>query len=279
MEHWHVAVALLSAILHAGWNAVVKADARPTEIMTAQMVMAAILVVPGLMWTGLPNAASWPWIVLSTALNFVTVTSLLKAYDVVGFGVAYPVVRALSVLLVVPAAALIAGEMLSVWGLSGVTLMAIALALLGVSNASGAPVSSKAVGWIAVSGIATAAYVLCDARGVRLSDSPWAYGYAVSITNAMLMLGRQYAGGMNPVRLMTRHAAKALPIAVASVASYQLILLVWANAAVAPTAAIRDTSAIFAVLIAVFWLREPMTRARLLAVLCAAAAIPLLRFA
>jgi drug/metabolite transporter (DMT)-like permease len=41
---------------------------------------------------------------------------------------------------------------------------------------------------------------------------------------------------------------------------------------------LRDTSAIFAVLIAVFWLKEPFTRTRIAAVLLAAAAVPLLRF-
>ena len=55
-----VAGALLSAALHAGWNAAVKAHPKPTEAMTAQMVLCALIVVPGLVWTGLPAAASWP---------------------------------------------------------------------------------------------------------------------------------------------------------------------------------------------------------------------------
>lgn len=279
MELWQVATALLSAILHAGWNAVVKADARPTEMMTAQMVMAALIVGPGILWTGLPAAASWPWLLASTTLNLVTVTALLKAYEVVGFGVGYPVVRALSVLLVVPAAALLSGEMLSGYGLLGVALIAASLVLLGLGNAGNGRIPPAAFGWIALCGAGTAAYVMCDARGVRASGSPWAYGFAVSIANAVLMLGKQVSGGVKPLQLMARHAAKALPVAVASVASYQLILLVWASAPVAPAAAIRDTSAIFAVIIAVLWLHEPFTRMRLLAVACAAIAVPLLRFA
>ena len=55
----------------------------------------------------------------------------------------------------------------------------------------------------------------------------------------------------------------ALPIAFASVGSYLLILWVWSHAPIAPAAALRDTSAIFAVLIAVFWLKEPFTRTRI----------------
>ncbi len=39
MDPIHVAAALLSAVLHAGWNAAVKASARPPQMMTAQMTM------------------------------------------------------------------------------------------------------------------------------------------------------------------------------------------------------------------------------------------------
>jgi hypothetical protein len=71
----------------------------------------------------------------------------------------------------------------------------------------------------------------------------------------------------------------AAPAALAAVVSYLLILWVWTQAPIAPAAALRDTSAVFAILIAVAWLREPFTVPRLLAVLLAAAAVPLLRLA
>lgn len=279
MELWLVSAALISAALHAGWNAVVKADARPAELMTAQMVMSALLVVPGLLLTGLPAAASWPWLAASTALNLTAVTALLKTYDLVGFGIGYPVIRALAVLLVVPAATLLSGETLSHYGLAGVVLMAVALVLLGLGSRGTTRFPPLALVWIAVASVCGATTVMCDAQGVRASGSPWAYGFAVSITNACLMLGKQTIGGARPLRLLADHAWKALPIAVASVASYQLILLVFASAPIAPSAALRDTSAIFAVVIAVFCLREPVTRLRLLAVIVAALAVPLLRLA
>jgi len=62
MDPWHVTAALLSAVLHAGWNAAVKANARPAEIVTAQMVLSALIGVPGFLWVGLPAGPSWIWI-------------------------------------------------------------------------------------------------------------------------------------------------------------------------------------------------------------------------
>jgi drug/metabolite transporter (DMT)-like permease len=47
---------------------------------------------------------------------------------------------------------------------------------------------------------------------------------------------------------------------------------------VAPAAALRDTSAVFALIIAIVWLHEPIGRLQVLAVVLSAAAVPLLRF-
>lgn len=276
MDGWQVAAALSSAVLHAGWNAAVKAGAHPRDLMTAQMLVSGAIVLPGLLWTGLPPLVSWPWIAGSTAMSVVTIMALLRAYEASGFGIAYPVVRALSVLLVVPLAALVSGETLTTYGFAGVGLVACSLLLLTLGRPGGAVLPRRALGWIALTGLAAAAYVMCDAKGVRSAGAPWAYGFTVSITNGLAMYWAQHAGA-GSWRAIARQAPAALPIAAASVASYMLILWVLNGAPVAAAAALRDTSAVFALMIAIVWLKEPFTRLQLLSILLAAVAIPLLR--
>lgn len=271
-----VLAALSSALLHAGWNAAVKASRDPPQAMTAQMLLGAILVVPALLWSGLPNPAAWGWIAASTFLNVVTISALLRAYELGGFGVVYPVVRSVAVLLVVPLAAVLTGEELGLAAMLGVLVIAAALVLLGWDAARGHGVARAAMVWTLLAGLGTAAYIMCDAQGVRASGSPWAYGFVVSITNAMAMCWRQRRVGRGWIDVGSQWAT-ALPVAVASMASYLLILWVWSHAPIAPAAALRDTSAIFAILIAVLWLKEPFTRVRIAAVLLAAASVPLLR--
>jgi drug/metabolite transporter (DMT)-like permease len=208
------------------------------------------------------------WIAASTLMNVVTVAALLRAYALGGFGIVYPVMRAVSVLLVVPLAA----------GLAGVVLVAASLGLLAHGAGRDREFTPRALGWTLVAGVATAAYVICDAHGVRVAGSPFAYGFAVSVTNAAAMCWRQRRVG-TPPQLLGSNWAVAVPTAIAAVASYLLILWVWTEAPIAPAAALRDTSAVFAILIAVAWLKEPFTASRLLAVLLAAAAVPLLRLA
>lgn len=271
-----VAAALLSALLHAGWNAAVKASRNPAQAMMAQMVLGAILVVPLLFWTGLPASGAWPWIAASALLNLVTVSALLRAYEMGGFGIVYPVVRALAVLFVVPLAALVTGHLVGAGAFAGIAIIAVSLGVLAWDASRGHGLVLRAIGWAALAGLGTAAYILCDAQGVRASGSPLAYGFVASICNALAMCWRQRRAG--PVwQQMKGQWLTALPVAIASMVSYLLILWVWNHAPVAPAAALRDTSAVFAILIAVVWLREPLTRTRLAAVLLAAVAVPLLR--
>jgi drug/metabolite transporter (DMT)-like permease len=278
MELAYVAAALLSAVLHAGWNAAVKASPRPMAAMAAQMLVGALIVLPGLAWSGPPVQAAWPWIAASTLMNVVTVAALLRAYALGGFGIVYPVMRAVSVLLVVPLAAALAGDRLGPAALAGIVLVAASLALLAYGARRDREFTPRALGWTLVAGLATAAYVICDAHGVRVAGSPFAYGFAVSVTNAAAMCWRQRRIG-TPLQLLGTNWGVAVPTALAAVASYLLILWVWTRAPIAPAAALRDTSAVFAILIAVAWLKEPFTRARLVAVALAAAAVPLLRLA
>lgn len=278
METIHVAAALLSAVLHAGWNAAVKASPRPAEAMAAQMLMSAVLCLPLLLWTGLPAPAAWKWVAASTLTNTIAVTALLKAYETGGFGVVYPVVRAMSVVLVVPMAALLANDRFGLVAVAGIGLIVFSLGLLAWSAGRDRTFPLRALLWTSLAGVATAAYVMCDAQGARAAGSPWAYGLVVSITNAAAMCWRNRHLG-TPMRLIGANWTIATPTAVASVASYLLILWVWSEAPIAPSSALRDTSSVFAILIAIVWLREPFTVSRILAVLLAAAAVPLLRLA
>jgi drug/metabolite transporter (DMT)-like permease len=276
MDSVDIAAALLSAVLHASWNAAIKASSRAQQAMTAQMVLSALIVLPGLLWSGLPPVAAWPWIAATTVMNVVTVGALLRAYERAGFGIAYPVVRAVAVLLVVPLAALVAGDRPGAAAAIGVLIIALALSTLAWDAARDKSLALGALGWALVAGLVTAGYILCDVRGVRAAGSPWSYGFTVSLTNALAMCWRARRDGA-PWRQVSAEWRIALPAAVASATSYLLILWVWSHAPVAPAAALRDTSALFAILIAVIFLHEPFTRRRVVAVLLAAAAVPLLR--
>jgi hypothetical protein len=57
-----VAVALLSALLHAAWNAAVRAAADPRRAMAAQIVASGLVVAPLLLVLPLPSPEALPWL-------------------------------------------------------------------------------------------------------------------------------------------------------------------------------------------------------------------------
>jgi drug/metabolite transporter (DMT)-like permease len=276
MDGLLVAAALLSAALHAGWNAAVKASPQPTLAMTGQMLASALLALPVLAFTGLPAAAAVPWMLLSTTMNMGAVSSLLRAYEHAGFGVAYPVVRASSVLLVLPLAAAVAGEWPQAPALLGVLLVSTAVLLL--ARGPKRALSRQALLWTAAGAAFTAGYVVCDAQGVRRSESPLAYGCVLAFFNGLLWTAWQRRRGL---RLGGLRAVlpRTLAMALAATLSYWLILWVWTQAPIAPASALRDTSAIFATLIAATVLKERIDARVVAAVLLATAGAVSIRLA
>jgi drug/metabolite transporter (DMT)-like permease len=278
MDSTLIVAALLSAALHAAWNAGVKANARPTRAMTTQMLASALLAAPMLCWTGLPAGPAWPWLAASTLLSQGAVASLLRGYTHGAFGMVYPMARSASVLLVLPLAAAAAGEWPTTQGVAGVGLVSLAVLWLALGAGHGHKPSRPALGWTLAAATFTAGYVVCDAQGVRRAGSPLAYGCALSIANAMLWTAWQ---GRSTLRLRELGAQwpATLAMAIAATLSYWLILWVWTRAPIALASALRDTSAIFATLIALTLLKEPFDQRVLVAVALASAGTVLIRLA
>ena len=259
MDTWLVIAALTSAALHASWHAVVKSSADAPKAMTAQMVGSGVIAIPALFWTGLPALGAWPWMIGSTLLSIAAVSALLRGYARGGYGAVYPITRASSVLLVLPLAAGVAGEWPAPLALVGVALVSAAVMLLAfVSRNGGARALTRpALGWALVAAAFTAGYIVCDAQGVRAAQSPLAYGFTVAVTNAVLWGWMQQRGGMRLQSLAVTMWPKALMLALAATVSYLLILWVWMHAPIALGSALRDTSAVFATVIALAVLKEP----------------------
>lgn len=283
MDTLSFSAALLSALLHASWNAAVKAHPSPREAMAAQMIGAAVIAALGLVVTGLPPPAAWPWVAVTVVASIASVSALLRAYRSGGFGTVYPVARAVGVLCVLGVAPMVFGEPLAPGVVTGVLLVAAALLLLTwdarrslAGAAPGQGFTPRALAWTLAAGVMVAAGALSDAQGVRRGGDPLAYGFAVSVANAVVMSWLIRDAGA-PWTLLARHARITLPVALASTASYLLILWVYTRAPVAPASALRDTSALFAMLIAALWLKERFGPLRLTALLIAIAGVALLR--
>ncbi|MBM3568552.1 MAG: EamA family transporter [Alphaproteobacteria bacterium] len=278
MDSVLVAAALFSAFLHAAWNAAIRQADDTDSAMAAQVVTSGLIGLPLLLFFPLPGPAAWPWLAASTGFNMLAMLAILRGYAAGGgFGLVYPVTRAVSPLLVALLAVWIMGERLSALGLTGVALIAGAVGLFAVGQDWRRP---GALAWSVVAGVFSAAYIVCDAQGARASESALGYGAAMSVVNALAFGAIHTLRGRGSVRLALRtHARMAALASSASMTSYLLIIWVYAQASVAIGAALRDTSIVFSAIIAALVLKEAMGRWRIAAIGLAVLGVIALRLA
>lgn len=251
-----VAAVLLGALLHATWNAVIKASP-DQELETAVMHgIAALIALPVALAAGWPPAEAWPYILASVAIHvayFVTLAGALRHGDL---GLAYPLMRGTAPLLVALAAGLALGETLSFWAWAGVLGVCAGVAAMGLSREALA--QPKAVGFALANAGIIALYTVVDAVGVRTSGNPLQYVMALFALSgwpfALLVLARRGRTAVWP------YARARWPFAVggaiASKGSYGLALWAMTQAPVATVAALRETSVLFAVLLGTWLLKE-----------------------
>lgn len=277
MDGLVVAAALLSAFLHAAWNAAVKGSSDPRGAMAAQVVASGLVAAPLLAFLPLPPAAALPWLAGSGVFNLLAMLALANGYAHGGFGVVYPLARSVSPLLATLLARVLVGERLSATGYAGVALVSIGVALFASGHGRQRP---AALGFALAAGVASAGYAVCDAQGSRLSPSTIGYGLTVSALNAVVFgLAHRPRGG-GPIRAtLAAHAGLATVGAGAATLSYLLILWVWGRTPIAVGAALRDTSIVFAAPIAVAVLKERLGRSRVVAIALVTVGAGVLRFA
>ncbi|HEX8363889.1 MAG TPA: EamA family transporter [Allosphingosinicella sp.] len=244
---------LFAAVLHAGWNAVVKLGLdRFSSIMLLALVQGAIALalIP---FFAPPDRAAWPWLLAGSALHSGYKLFLIRAYEQGDLSRVYPVARGTAPLIVAIAGAIFLAEIPS--AARGAAILAIAGGILTMAGGGG--LSPRALLWALGTAGFTAAYTLADGVGARLSGS--ASGFALWLFAldglAMLLIGLFTRGG-RAIRGLAPAWRSGTAAAAMSLGSYWIAIWAFTQAPLATVAALRETSVLFAMLIAAVWLRE-----------------------
>ena len=258
---------LASAFLHAVWNAWVKSR-RDSNAAIAALVIGAgipnIAVIAGLGW---PAAPAWPWIACTVTLSIAALTLLGAAYREGDFAVAFPMIRGLIPVVLVIAAVPLFGEAPTFSGALGVASVSAGLLLIGWEAARRTrTVTLKGLALIALAAAVTAASVLTDAKGSRLGGNPLVYAATIAFLNGVVMAVLQALRGRRVDRMLVREWPITVFAALVSIVSYQLYIWSLQQAPVALVSAMRETSMLFALLIALVILGERFGLWRWLAV-------------
>jgi drug/metabolite transporter (DMT)-like permease len=268
---------LAAAITHATWNAIAHGIRDQTLAFGLIGAGGIIVAIPLVIVVAAPRADSWPYLLGSVAIHVFYNLLLMRCYRYGEFGQVYPLARGISPLVVTILAAVFVGEHLALPQLAGVAVVSGGLAaLVFLGGKPGRTAFLAAIG----TGLTIAAYTTVDGVGVRLSASPAGYiGWLMLLQSlcvpAFALVRRRDVLAKQPPRiLLTGLLAGAL-----SVLAYGLVLWAQTRGALAPIAALRETSVIFGAIIGTLVFREPFGRARIAATVLVAAGILLLNVA
>jgi drug/metabolite transporter (DMT)-like permease len=255
---------LTAAALHAGWNALIKIRLDPFLAMTLICFTCGMIALPALPITGLPKATAWPWIVASVVIHLGYYLFLAEAYRRADMGQIYPIARGAAPLMTAVASLLLVHDPLSAGNGVGILLLGAGVLLISLRGHRHLMAPSKvAVSCALLTAITISAYTIVDGIGARAAGDPNAYAAALFAVDAypMLIICLFWKGvkGVRPALgfLLPGFAGGAM-----SLAAYWIAIWAMTVAPIALVAAIRETSVLFGGLIAVVFLKEPMTRVR-----------------
>jgi drug/metabolite transporter (DMT)-like permease len=277
---WHIFLAVIAAAAcHAGWNALLKLRVEPIVAIALISVACGLVALPLLPFSGIPRAEAWPYVLASLALHLVYYLALAEAYRHGDLGQVYPIARGSAPLLTAIGATAVAAEPLAPLAWCGVVVLAGGILLLSLAGGrSLGAIDRRSVGFALLTAASISAYTLVDGIGARLSDSAVPYIVWLLLLDGLMMLAfGVWLRGRAFVRIFGENWRLVLAGGVMSSVSYGIAIWAMTVAPIAMVAALRETSVLFAVLISVVWLGEPVRRARIAAVALALSGVVLMR--
>lgn len=272
------AVVLCAAALHALWNSLLKGAG--DKVLSAVLVTggAALLAASFLPFVPLPHPDSWPWLVVSVGLQTLYFTLLAQTYRRADMGRTYPLMRGTAPLLVAASGMIWGGETLSLPGWLGIGGLCAGVLSLAWYPARGEALSRQGagVGLALLTAVVIAAYTLVDGFGVRLSGSAVSYTLWLSLLTGVPMVGWALVTRRQSLwRALRQTPALPLVGGAGTLVSYGLALWAMTVAPVAVVAALRETSIVFALLLAALLLKERTGLRRIIAggLICAGAVL------
>lgn len=255
-----VAIAvLIAAVTHASWNALAHGIRDQLLAFTLVGGGGALCGFALLPFAPAVSGGAWPYLLASAVLHVVYQLLLMRSFTLGDFGQMYPIARGSAPLAVTVLAAAFAGEVPDAWQLAGVAVASaglVGLALWGIRG-SGARPHWPAITAALGTGLAIASYTVVDGLGVRASGSALGYIAWLMILEGLAIPAYALATRRDRILAELRpHAVRGLLGGLLSVFAYGLVLWAQTRAALAPIAALRESSIIVGAAIGAVVMKE-----------------------
>jgi drug/metabolite transporter (DMT)-like permease len=252
------ALVLLSALLHASWNAFVKSDTDRALSLAWIVGIGGLASLFALPYIGLPAANVWPYLALTTVLQNGYFAFVILSYRHGDLSHAYPIARGTAALAAAVASALLGIDVLVAREWAGIVVSSLGIASLAFTATGPRKTIRHSILYPLASGLLTAAYSIVDGLGARTAGSAveyvlWMNICAAPFLPAFLLATRpreSWRKGLGPV-------GRRLGAALVAAASYGIAVWAFSHGSMGRMAVLRETSVLFAAILGSVVLHEP----------------------
>jgi drug/metabolite transporter (DMT)-like permease len=265
MDQSVFAVVVFAAFLHAALNCGLKAAPDPLAASIFLAIGGGAAATPALLFFGAPPLSALPWLAASAAIHVVYWSQLGKAYATGTVGTVFPMARGLAPVLTMGIGVAFFGERLSPSEL--VSAAAIVSGIVVVIVSGGAfrrGAARPAFASAAIVACCTMGYTIVDGMGARACAAPIPYVVFLYLANGWLLLA--YGLLFQRARLVAavNWGLWLGPLAGGlSLGIYGAGVWAMTRAPIPLVSALRESSVLFAVVLAVIWLKEPLRVSRM----------------
>ena len=269
-----LALLIVAAALHTGWNLLVKRAVNKQLFTWWSMAVGAICFAPLLALSPALPARIWPYIAVSALVEAIYYIALTRAYNLGDFSLVYPMARGAAPAFLALWAALFLGEHPQLGGMLGLALLLVGLTVVGLAawrarRGAAAPGGGGMLAALAVA-CCISIYSAIDGAAMRSVN-----GISVPYTVAVIGLSAVF---VTPVVLLSygpglivtewrTNWTRIILVGALSLIAYGLVLQAYAIGRVSYAGAIREISVVFAALVGWRWLGEGFGAVRTLGAL------------
>lgn len=267
-----MAIVLCAAALHASWHALIRASAQKFQDTVLIVLGAGVWTVFLLPLVPIPAVESWPYLAASVLIHVAYFSLVAVSYRNGELSFVYPLMRGSAPALSAVAAAILINESPSLGGWIGILLISCGVLVLAGDSWRSSTLRAAPTMFALTNACVIVIYTLVDGQGARLSGYAFSYTGWMFLLTAPLLLAIS-AVGQGRAILQSIHLGwcRGLLGGACTLTSYGLALWAMTHAPIALVAALRETSVVFAAVIAAYFLKEPITLLRYASILTVSA--------
>lgn len=277
MEFSVFVAVLFAAVLHAGWNAVIRSGGDRFQGMLLLTFTQGVMALGMAVVVPLPDGIVWVWVLGSGLLHTIYKLFLSAAYQHGDLSRVYPIARGAAPMMVVFVGYFLLADTIESKEYAGIGLIGVGVMMMAQGVFSSGE-SRRLLPLALGSALFTAGYSIVDGLGARVAMDATMFTAWLFIFDAMFFTVYSLISRGATVFKASRRAWSLGAFAgVLSLATYWIAVWAMTVAPIALVAAVRETSVLFALVIGILVLKEKAGVAKILAALVIVSGIVVIR--